>query len=215
MSEFIIKLENVSVNRENNTLISNLNLELKAGNFLYLTGKTGSGKSSLLKTLYADLPLQSGTANVVGYDLKNISKRNIPFLRRKLGIIFQDYKLLQDRNLFENLSFAAEAAGETNHKIIKNLVNKNLADIGLESKAKKMPFELSGGEQQLVVIARALINNPQLILADEPTGNLDEATADKVMQLLINQTKKGTAVIMTTHNEQIISKYPARVLKFD
>ncbi len=214
MSEILVKLENISVSRNNEAVLSNFSLNLQQGEFLYLNGKIGSGKSSFLKTLYADLPLQSGRAEVVGFDLSSISRNDVPFLRRKLGIVFQDYKLLQDRSVFDNLKFAAEAAGNTNSKRIKSAISDCLNLVGLSDKAQRMPFELSGGEQQLACIARALLNDPKLMLADEPTGNLDSETSDKIMQVLHNQTKNGKAVIMATHNAELVAKYAGQVLQF-
>lgn len=211
MSDFILDITDIDVFRKEELVAESVSIRLKAGEFMYLTGRIGSGKSSLLKTLYADLPLRKGTATVVGFDLSRLSKSDIPYLRRKLGIIFQDYKLLQDRSLYENLKFAMEASGHTNVKAVKSRIDEILELIGLQNKAEKMPYQLSGGEQQLSVIGRALSNDPHLILADEPTGNLDGETADKIMNLLHRQAQNGAAVLMATHDTGIVRKFPAKL----
>jgi len=215
MSDNLVNLENVSVSRKENLLLSDINLKLKPGEFVYLTGHIGSGKTSLMKTLYADLPLKNGQAELAGYDLKSLTKSDLPFFRRKLGIVFQDYKLLQDRSIEDNLRFAMEAVGQTNTRTLRQKVKETLEKINLSDKAQKMPFELSGGEQQLVVIARALINEPQIILADEPTGNLDEQTSDTVMQLLFSELIRGACMIMATHNENVMAKFPGKKISID
>ena len=211
----IIELNNVSIYRKSNKVISNLSFSINKGEFIYLTGKVGSGKSSLLKTLYADEDVKNGEVNVVGYNLKNIKQKEIPLLRRKLGIVFQDYKLLTDRNIYDNLKFVLEASGEGSKNIIKEKVFNILNIVGLKDKEKRMPFELSGGEQQSVAIARALINKPLLILADEPTGNLDESSSENIMKLLIAASQKGTSVLMATHDLSLIKKFPAKVFNVE
>lgn len=213
MSELVLQLENAGIKREEKITAENINFTLKAGEFVYLTGKIGSGKTSLIKTLYGELPLYAGRAVVAGFDLSVLKKEDVPFLRRKLGIIFQDYKLLKDRNVFENIKFAKEAGGESNPKVVREAVNRRLEETGLTDKAKKMPYELSGGEQQLAVAARALVNNPVLILADEPTGNLDESSANKLMRLLEHEAEQGVAVLMATHHLALTEKYLHRVIQ--
>jgi cell division transport system ATP-binding protein len=189
---------------------------VQKGEFVYLVGKTGTGKSSLLKTLYGELALQHGTGSVVGFDLKDMDWKKVPFLRRNLGVVFQDFQLLTDRNVHENLRFVLQATGWQDERLIEEKINDVLDKVGLKSKGFKMPFEMSGGEQQRVDIARALLNSPKLILADEPTGNLDPETSDEIMQLLIQIAKDyGTAVIMATHDFIVINRYPSRILKTD
>ena len=187
---------------------------MQKGEFVYLVGKTGTGKSSLLKTLYGELELQHGMGSVVGFDLKGMDWKKVPFLRRNLGVVFQDFQLLTDRNVHENLRFVLQATGWQDERLIEEKINDVLDKVGLKSKGFKMPFEMSGGEQQRVDIARALLNSPKLILADEPTGNLDPETSDEIMQLLIQIAKDyGTAVIMATHDFIVINRYPSRILK--
>jgi cell division transport system ATP-binding protein len=191
-----------------------VNFTVQKGEFVYLVGKTGTGKSSLLKTLYGELALQHGTGSVVGFDLKDMDWKKVPFLRRNLGVVFQDFQLLTDRNVHENLRFVLQATGWQDERLIEEKINDVLDKVGLKSKGFKMPFEMSGGEQQRVDIARALLNSPKLILADEPTGNLDPETSDEIMQLLIHIAKDyGTAVIMATHDFIVINRYPSRILK--
>jgi len=211
----ILELKSLSVYRKQNKVLSGINLKVDGGDFVYLIGKVGSGKSSLLKILYADEDIKTGEANVVGYNLRKITKKEIPLLRRKLGIVFQDYKLLTDRNVYDNLKFVLEASGEKSKIIIKEKVYDVLKTVGLIGKEKRMPFELSGGEQQSVAIARALINKPLLILADEPTGNLDEHSSDNIMKLLTSVTEKGTTVLMATHDMAVIKKFPAKVFNVE
>lgn len=194
-------------------VLHNLNLEVYKGDFVYLIGKTGSGKSSLLKTLYADLPLNEGEAIVAGFDLKGIDRRQIPKLRRKLGIVFQDFQLLGDRSVYQNLEFVLKSTGWKNSDDRKQRINEVLEHVGLNRKEHKLPHELSGGEQQRVVMARALLNKPELIIADEPTGNLDPEVADDIMQMLMNINKEGTTIIMATHDYRLINKFNAKVYK--
>ena len=214
-NETVIKLDGVSVFQEQNVVVNNVSLEVKKGEFVYMIGKTGSGKSSLLKTLYGELPLKQGEANVAGFNLKNVKRKEIPFLRRKLGIVFQDFQLLSDRTVYENLRFVMKATGWKDEAAIKNQINTVLKKTGLEHKGEKMPFELSGGEQQRVTVARALVNSPEIILADEPTGNLDPETSSEIMNLLLEIAKSGTAILFATHDFILYNKFPARTLKFE
>lgn len=200
--------------RKGHLVLSNVNLEIKEGEFVYLIGRVGSGKSSLLKTLYAELQLVEGEGEVVGFDLTRLRRKDVPMLRRAMGIVFQDYQLLTDRNVFDNLYYVMKATGWKNDGDIRERIDEVLKMTGLESKDFKMPFELSGGEQQRLVIARALLNKPSLILADEPTGNLDPVTADGIIKLFQSIAKSGCAVVMSTHNTAIIEDFPARTLLF-
>jgi len=211
----ILELKDLSVYRKNNKVLSGINFSAEEGEFIYLTGKVGSGKSSLLKILYADEEIKIGKANVVGYNLNKIKQNQIHLLRRKLGIVFQDYKLLTDRNVYDNLKFVLEASGERSKTVINKKIIKTLEIVGLKGKELRMPFELSGGEQQSVGIARALINNPLLILADEPTGNLDEKSSENIMKLLTGASKKGTTVLMATHDISLIKKFPAKIFNVE
>lgn len=194
-------------------VLSDVNFSVEQHEFVFLIGRTGSGKSSLLKTLYADLQLESGLAEVVGYSLTDIKNKDVPFLRRKIGIIFQDFQLFTDRSVHENLSFVLKATGWTDPLLIKERIADVLLQVGLVDALQKMPHQLSGGEQQRVVIARALLNNPSILLADEPTGNLDPDVADGIFKLFQDINKKGTAILMATHNHDLLRKYPYRVLK--
>ncbi|RYD81868.1 MAG: ATP-binding cassette domain-containing protein, partial [Sphingobacteriales bacterium] len=196
-------------------VLSDINLNISHGEFCYLIGRTGSGKTSLLRVLYGDLLLREGEGTVAGFDLLKLSKRNIPFLRRKLGIIFQDFQLLTDRSVHDNLLFVLKATGWRNNQLIESRIKEVLKMVSLHEKAYKFPHELSGGEQQKVVIARALLNDPLLILADEPTGNLDPEISEELVGLLHKISAEGTAVIMATHDYRLIEKYPARVLKVE
>ncbi|RYU82412.1 cell division ATP-binding protein FtsE [Hymenobacter persicinus] len=209
----VIELHDVFVMQDVNTVLQKVSFTLEKGEFAYLVGRTGSGKSSLLKTLYADLPVGAGAATVAGYALPKLSSSKVPFLRRKLGIIFQDFQLLFDRTVAENLIFVLKATGWSGKAKIQQRVSEVLMRVGLAGAAAKMPHQLSGGEQQRVVIARALLNEPLLLLADEPTGNLDPDVADSIMRLFVEINNSGTAVLMATHNYQIIRQYPKRVLK--
>ncbi len=211
----VVELQNISVYRKFNKVLSDISFHVNEGEFVYLTGRVGSGKSSLLKIIYSDEEIRTGEGTVIGYDLKKIKQKEIPFLRRKIGIVFQDYKLLTDRNVFDNLKFVLEASGEKSKSVIKDKIKSILLTVGLEGKENRMPFELSGGEQQSVGIARALINTPILILADEPTGNLDEKSSDNIMHLLIDASKNNTAVIMATHDINLIKKFPSKVFNLE
>ena len=193
--------------------MNNVNFQLKIGEFAYIIGETGSGKSSLLRTIYSDIPLKMGKIIVDGQDISNIKKNQLPYLRRKIGIIFQDFQLFQDRNAYENIKFVMTSTGWSDEKKIDNRITQLLEKVGLENKKNSYPFELSGGEQQRLVIARAIVNNPKLIIADEPTGNLDPLVAEKILKLLLDINKSGTSVIMTTHNYNLIRKYKKRILK--
>lgn len=214
-NETVIKLDNVSVFQEHSVVVNNISLEVKKGEFVYMIGKTGSGKSSLLKTLYGELTLKQGEASVAGFNLKNVKRKEIPFLRRKLGIVFQDFQLLSDRTVYENLRFVMKATGWKDEAAIKKQINSVLKKTGLEHKGEKMPYELSGGEQQRVSVARALVNSPEIILADEPTGNLDPETSSEIMTLLLEIAKGGTAILFATHDFILYNKFPARTLKFE
>lgn len=209
----IIKLDGVDIFQQKHLVLSNVNLHVDKGDFVWLIGQTGSGKSSLLKLIYGDLPLSSGEGHACGYDLKKIPTRDIPFLRRKLGIVFQDFQLLTDRSVEDNLRFVMQATGWTDKKLIADRTLDVLEKVGLRSKLKKMPHELSGGEQQRVVIARALINDPEIILADEPTGNLDPDTSEEIVLLLKQIGQSGTAVLIATHDYHIIRTFPSRIIK--
>jgi len=209
----IIKLEKVSIFQKNILILANVSVQIEKGEFVYLIGKTGSGKSSLLKAFYADIPLIDGTAEIAGYDLRKIKNKEIPYLRRKIGIVFQDFQLLIDRSVKENLLFIMTATGWKDKKKMNERLEDVLQKVGLTTKGHKMPHQLSGGEQQRVVIARALINDPEIILADEPTGNLDPETSNGIMRLLFDISKTGRAVIMATHDYSVIEKFPSRIIR--
>ncbi|MGA1546885.1 MAG: cell division ATP-binding protein FtsE [Flavobacteriaceae bacterium] len=210
----MIHLQNATIVNENNLLLSELNFTVNSGEFVFLIGKTGSGKSSLLKVLYGDLPLHSGQGTILGYNLAQLSDKQIPYLRRKLGVVFQDFKLLPDRTIFDNLSFVLKATGWTDLAKIKERVTQVLALVNVDSNDRKYPFELSGGEQQRVAIARALLNRPELILADEPTGNLDPETSQEIMLLFQKLHQEGISIIMATHDYNMILKFPGKIFRF-
>ena len=209
----VLSMTQATIFQGENPVLSDVTFSVEQHEFVFLIGRTGSGKSSLLKTLYADLPLQSGLAEVVGYSLSQIKNKEVPFLRRKIGIIFQDFQLFTDRSVHENLAFVLKATGWTDPILIKERIGEVLVQVGLLEALTKMPHQLSGGEQQRVVIARALLNNPSILLADEPTGNLDPDVADGIFKLFQEINKKGTAILMATHNHEMLRKYPYRVLK--
>ena len=209
----ILNIEDATIFHHFKTILNNVNFQLKIGEFAYIIGETGSGKSSLLRTIYSDIPLKMGKIIVDGQDISNIKRNKLPYLRRKIGIIFQDFQLFQDRNAYENIKFVMTSTGWSDEKKIDNRITQLLEKVGLENKKNSYPFELSGGEQQRLVIARAIVNNPKLIIADEPTGNLDPLVAEKILKLLLDINKSGTSVIMTTHNYNLIRKYKKRILK--
>ena len=209
----VIQLNNASIFQQNTLVLSSVNLEIYESEFIYLIGQTGSGKSTLLKTLYADLNLTQGDGRVADFNLHQLKTNQIPFLRRKIGIVFQDFQLLTDRSVYENLYFVLQATDWKNKAEMDSRINDVLEMVGLDTKSFKMPFELSGGEQQRLVIARALLNKPAVILADEPTGNLDPETSNGIMELLHQIAKNGTAILMATHDYRLISKYPGRIIR--
>ena len=214
MSQSIIELNGVNIYQGETLILSDVNISVDKGEFVYLVGKTGTGKSSLLKTLYGDLPLTEGQGWVVGHNLKELTWKTIPFLRRNLGVVFQDFQLLTDRNVNENLKFVLRATGWKDEKLMDDKISDVLEKVNLKTKGFKMPFELSGGEQQRIDVARALLNSPKLILADEPTGNLDPETSDEIMQLLFHICRDfGTTIVMATHDYVVINKFPARTIK--
>ncbi len=212
MDETIVNYSHVNIYHDNNMVLSDVNLELKPGEFIYLIGKTGAGKSSFLKTLYGELAVKEGEARVCGYNLRNVKKSEVPHLRRKIGVVFQDFQLLTDRNVYENLDFVLKATGWPVKEKRNERIGEVLAEVGLAHLSAKMPFQISGGEQQRLVIARALLNNPPLFIADEPTGNLDPETSDEILKLLIRINREhNTAVVVATHNYQLIDKYPSQI----
>ena len=203
----IIKIENATIFHHYKTILNNVSLKLNKGDFIYIIGKTGSGKSSLLKTLYSDIPLKMGKIIIDGDEINKIKKNQLPYLRRKIGIVFQDFQLFQDRNAYENIKFVMDSTSWKDKTKINNRINYLLEKVGLANKLKNYPYELSGGEQQRLVIARALVNKPKLIIADEPTGNLDPEIAENILKLLIDINNSGTTIIMSTHNYNLIKKY--------
>lgn len=215
MNDAVLYLENADIYQRDNLVLSKVNLTVNKGDFYYLIGKTGSGKSSLMKTLYGDLKLQRGIGSIVDFDLKKLKEKDIPFLRRKIGIVFQDFKLLNDRNVFDNLEFVLKATGWKEKEARKEKINEVLEKVGMQKKYYKNTFELSGGEQQRVAIARALLNDPELILADEPTGNLDPKTSLEVMELLNEIHKSGKTILMATHDYQLIVKFKHKTIKVE
>jgi cell division transport system ATP-binding protein len=215
MSEAVLSLKNATIFQEKNPVLTDINIEVQKGEFIYLIGRTGSGKSSFLKTLYADLPLSQGEGNIVDYNLATLKEKEIPYLRRKLGIVFQDFKLLPDRSIKENLLFVLKATGWAEEAEMELKIEEVLDKVGMKGFAPKMPHQLSGGEQQRIGIARALLNDPELILADEPTGNLDPQTSIEIMEVLKKIHENGKTILMATHDYALVLKYPAKTLKFD
>jgi cell division transport system ATP-binding protein len=213
MSQAVLSLKNASIYQEDKVILSNINLEVNHGEFLYIIGKTGSGKSSLIKTLYADLPLTEGEGQIVDFNLVTLKEREIPFLRRKIGIVFQDFKLLPDRTIKDNMLFVLKATGWVDKEAMNRKIDEVLDKVGMKKYAKKMPHQISGGEQQRVAIARALLNDPELILADEPTGNLDPQTSAEVLEVLRSINANGKTVIMATHDYALLMKFPSKTLK--
>ena len=212
MSTSILNIEEVSIFQQDETIFENININIDKGDFIYLIGKTGSGKSSLIKTIYADLELQKGDISVGGFRLKNLKENKIPFLRRKLGIVFQDFNLLQDRSVFDNLKFVLQATECKNKRKIKDRINEVLEIVNIKDLIHKFPHQLSGGQKQKVAISRALLNNPDLIIADEPTGNLDPKTSLEIMQLLLDLNEKGNTILMATHDFILIKEFPHKTL---
>lgn len=211
--DILIKYDDVQINRVENIILKNISFEIKSGDFLYIIGRVGSGKSTLMKSLYAEVPVESGDARIFEYHLESLKRKEIPYLRRKIGIVFQDFQLLTDRSVNRNLEFVLKATGWKSKIAIKNRIEEVLTQVGMQNKTYKMPHELSGGEQQRIVIARALLNSPSLILADEPTGNLDPETGSHIVALLQKIAEKGTAVIMSTHNYSIVQAFPGKIMK--
>ena len=213
MSEIVVQIEHANIYQSGSLILQDVNLNVQKGEFVYLVGKTGTGKSSLLKTLYGELTLTEGVGHVVGFNLKEMDWKKLPFLRRNLGVVFQDFQLLSDRNVNENLSFVLKATGWQDEQLIQQKIDDVLNKVGLQNKGFKMTYEMSGGEQQRVDIARAMLNSPKMILADEPTGSLDPETSDEIMHLLYQIAKEdGTAIIMATHDYMVVNKFPARTL---
>ena len=213
MSDSVLKLEKASIFQDKNLILNEVDVNVKKGEFVYLIGKTGSGKSSLLKTLYGDLELTQGKGQIVGFDLTDLKDKNIPFLRRKLGIVFQDFKLRNELTIENNMGFVLRATGWKDKTKIKQKIEEVLSKVNMQKKGHKFPYELSGGEQQRVAIARALLNDPELILADEPTGNLDPQTSIEVMEVLQDLNSKGNTILMATHDYGLLLKYPSKTLK--
>jgi cell division transport system ATP-binding protein len=212
-SEPVVRVTDANIFQEHHTVLSNINFDIEKGEFVFLVGRTGSGKSSLLKTLYADLPLRVGDIQIAGHNIRGIRSADVPMLRRKLGIIFQDFQLFNDRTVSDNLMFVMKATGWSDNGKMRGRLNEVLMQVGLGSVEKKMPHQLSGGEQQRVVIARALLNEPQILLADEPTGNLDPEVSNGIMRIFQQINKSGTAILMATHSYGLIKRFPTRILK--
>ncbi len=213
MQEVLVDYKNVTLSRKENAILRDVNLKVTRGDFVYVIGKVGSGKSTLLKSMYAELPIEEGEARIFDYQLQKIKRKEIPYLRRKIGIVFQDFQLLIDRTVEKNLEFVLRATGWKDKHVIKDRIHEVLVQVGMQNKSYKMPHELSGGEQQRIVIARALLNSPPLILADEPTGNLDPETGSQIVTLLQDIAKKGTAVVMSTHNYSIVQAFQGRIMR--
>lgn len=209
----IVEIKDAAITQEENIVLRDINLEIKKGEFVYLIGRVGSGKSSLLKTLYSELPFDGSYGYIVGYNLSTIRRNQIPYLRRRIGVVFQDFQLLSDRNVYDNLSFVLRATGWKQKALIDKRIREVLTQVDMVEKGYRKPHQLSGGEQQRIAVARALLNNPEIILADEPTGNLDPDTTDSLMKILIDINKAGTTIIMATHNYNVIKKFQARTLK--
>lgn len=215
MSDVILELNKASIYQRENLILSEVNVSINKGEFVYLIGKTGTGKSSFMKTLYGDLPLRDGIGNIVDYDLRKLKDKEVPHLRRKLGVVFQDFKLLNDRNVHENLKFVLKATGWKDKTKMEHKIDEVLQKVDMKTKSFKFPYQLSGGEQQRIAIARALLNDPELILADEPTGNLDPQTSIEVMEVLQQINKNGNTILMATHDYALLLKYPSKTLKCD
>lgn len=215
MNNIIVNYKGVSIDRAGANILHDLNIEVKKGEFVYLIGKVGSGKTTFLKSIYCEVPLVKGDGSVFEYSLREIKHKQIPFLRRKIGIVFQDFQLLIDRSAEKNLEFVLRATGWTDKKLILDRIDEVLSQVGMQNKGSKMPHELSGGEQQRIVIARALLNSPEIILADEPTGNLDPETGTQIAKLLHSISKQGTAIIMSTHNYAVVQRFQGRIIKCD
>ncbi len=209
----LVSYKGVELHRKELIVLKDVDLQVEAGEFLYIIGKVGSGKSSLMKSMYAEIPIISGEASVLGYDLTSIKRKDIPMLRREIGIVFQDFQLLTDRSVYNNLLFVLQATGWKSKSDMDERIEQVLKEVGMLNKSYKMPHELSGGEQQRIVIARALLNSPKLILADEPTGNLDPATGEQIVALMHQIASQGTAIIMATHNLALVEQFPARLLR--
>ncbi len=215
MPETVLELKNAAIYQRESLILSEVDVTVYKGDFVYLIGKTGTGKSSFMKTLYGDLPLTEGEGHIVDFNLRTLKEKDVPYLRRKLGVVFQDFKLLTDRNIKDNLLFVLKATGWKDKKGMDSKIDEVLDKVGMKTKGFKYPYQLSGGEQQRVAIARALLNNPELILADEPTGNLDPQTSVEVMEVLQEISKNGNTILMATHDYALLLKYPSKTLKCD